>query len=180
MQPFAKDILIIDFESTGGDVDVDEPIQLGALLLDRATLEEKKSFLTLIQADYSKMKPEALDCHGITEDKLKNAPSRAEAAQKFVDSFGFDFILASWVQNLDHAMLKKLVAAIGVPMKKYDYHFFDLWPSAYLYLLQRGYTGTMRSEPMFQALGLPARDKHDALADCRMAADILRKITREN
>ncbi len=178
MQPFAKDILIIDFESTGGNVDIDDPIQLGALLLDKGTLEEKKSFLILIQGDYSKMKPEALECHGITEEQLKGAPTRAEAAQKFVDIFGFDFILASWVQNLDYAMLRKLIAAIDVPINKYDYHFFDLWPAAYVYLLQHGYTGTMRSEPMFQALGLPARDKHDALADCRMAAEILRIITK--
>ena len=170
--------MIIDFESTGGDVDRDEPLQPGALLLDKATLEEKSSFLTLIQCDYSKMKPEALECHGITEAMLASAPTRAEAAQAFVDRFGFDFILASWVQNLDHAMLRKLIAAIDVPIKSYDYHFFDLWPAAYVYLLKNGYTGTMRSEPMFQALGLPARDKHDALADCRMAADILRVVTK--
>ena len=125
------------------------------------------------------MKPEALECHGITEEQLKGAPTRAEAGRAFVATFGFDFILSSWVQNLDYAMLRKLLAAAETPINKYDYHYFDLWPVAYVYLLQHGYTGTMRSEPMFQALGLPARDKHDALADCRMAAEILRKITKE-
>ena len=59
MKGFSKDVLLVDFETTGLDLDRSLPIQLGAVLLDRETLEEKDSYLTFIKQDLSGMSPEA-------------------------------------------------------------------------------------------------------------------------
>ena len=176
MQPFSKDILIVDFEPTNGDAYSAEPIQVGAILLDKDSLAEKKRFISYIKADLSNANPKTLAVSGITEDDLKNAPIAAEVGKAFVETFGTDVMLSSWVQNLDRAMLRKLLLAAGFEDRIYDYHYLDLWPIAYLYLLKRGYVGSIRSEEMFREFKLPPRDHHDALEDCKMAAIVLRQI----
>lgn len=75
---FAKDILLIDFESTGLDPFVHDPTQLGAILLDKHTLREKGHFLSYIEADLSKASSEALVVSGITAEKLEGAPKSDE------------------------------------------------------------------------------------------------------
>ncbi len=171
-----KDILVIDFETTDITLDNAEPIQLGAILLDKETLEEKDAFNSYIAADLSKASPEAMRINGITAEQLTDAPTQEEVAQKFVDQFGFEPMLASWVNFLDRRMLEKLLATINLPINSYDYHYLDIWPVAYVHLMKSGYSGPIKSESMFEAFNLEKRGSHDALEDCRKAAEVLRKL----
>lgn len=172
---FVKDILIIDFEATHKDLQISQPIQLGAVLLDRVTLEEKDTFTTFLKAD--------LNQYGISEKHkahfgphMEAAPTQAEVGRRFVDQFGREVMFGSWVANLDMTMLRKIIEAAGMNWTEFDYHIFDIWPVAYIELLKSGYTGSIRSEEMFQRFGLPSRGIHDALEDCRHAAAVLRKL----
>jgi DNA polymerase III epsilon subunit-like protein len=178
---FAKDILIIDFEATGGDIYHAEPTQLGAILLDKNTLAEKGTFESYIKADPAKFTPEGRSVNKVTDEQLAAAPEQEAVIKSLIEKFGTDVILTSWVSSLDRALFNKMLLKAGISERVYDYHYLDLWPVAYIYLLKRGYTGSMRSEPMFAAFGMPARDEtsHDALNDCRLAANILRKICEE-
>jgi len=173
---FPKDILIIDFESSLGDSEKTEPVQFGAILLDKTTLEEKKSFVSFIRADLSDVPPERLIEKGYDSEKILNAPTAPEVARKFVELFGKDYFISSWVAGLDRTLFRKLMSSAGIHHSEFDYHIYDLWPIAYTYLLERGYKGSWRSEAMFQEFGLPPRGVHDALEDCRYAAQVLRKI----
>jgi DNA polymerase III epsilon subunit-like protein len=175
---FIKDILIIDFETTGLHPDRDLPIQLAAVLLDKETLEEKKTYTTFIKQDLSSADPEAMAVNGIKQQDLDSAPSEAEVARALVETFGFDVLLASWVEFLDRRMLERILKTADVNIRTFDYHFLDLWHVAYVHLLKQGYAGTIRSEAMFEALGLPKRGSHDALEDCRHAAEALRIILK--
>ena len=165
---FLNDILLIDFEGLGT-----EPLQIGALLLDKETLEEKESFVSYIYADLKGM---TLPVSWISQDMLNGAPSKAEVGRMIFEKFGTSIMLGSWVADLDRTHFKKIIAAAGVDITLYDYHFFDIWPVAYLYLLKRGYTGGIHSEEMFQAFGANPRGLHNALEDCRIEAKILRNI----
>ncbi|MCH7883323.1 3'-5' exonuclease [Patescibacteria group bacterium] len=174
---FIKDILLIDFETTGPDPYLVEPTQIGAVLLDKESLLEKNNFSSYIWADLG---GKTMPVSGITQEMLEGAPSPAEAGRMFFEKFGADVILSSWVEHLDRIMLKKIIDAAGLDYTKYDYHFLDIWPVAYIYLLKQGYTGSLRSEEMFKAFGAKPRELHDALEDCRIAADVLRKIVQKN
>lgn len=175
---FIKNILLIDFETTGGpNPYLAEPTQIGAVLLDKDSLSEKDNFSSYILADLG---GKTTSVSGITQEMLKDAPSQAEVGQNFFKKFGTDVILASWVEHLDRRILKKIIDAAGLDYTKYDYHFLDIWPIAYIYLLKQGYTGGIRSEEMFRAFGIKPRGHHDALEDCRIAANILRKIVQKN
>lgn len=174
---FIKDILLIDFETMSPDPYRAEPIQLGAVLLDKDSLSEKDIFSSYIWAD---LRGKTMPVSNITQEILKDAPSQAEVGQKFFEKFSTDVLLGSWVEHLDRRMLRKIIIVADLDYSQYDYHFLDVWPVAYIYLLKQGYTGSARSEEMFRAFEIKPRGHHDALEDCRIAADILRKIVQKN
>ncbi|MDB4939585.1 MAG: hypothetical protein JWO40_10 [Candidatus Doudnabacteria bacterium] len=176
---FAKDVLLIDIETTGINPHTALPIQIAAVLLDKETLEEKSSYSTYIQQDLTDANPESMAINGIKPEQLQTAPSEKEVVDAIVEKFGFDVLLASWVEFLDRRLFQRMFLNSGYDPAKFDPHYLDLWPVAYVYLLKQGYNGSIRSEPMMQALGLSARGAHDALEDCRHAADALRKIMVE-
>lgn len=168
---FPKDILIIDFEGKS------EPTQVGALLLDKDTLAEKDSFVSFIYRDFQG-EDRSKSVSGITQETLDNAPSQAEVGKMLFDKFGTDILIGSWVDTLDIDHFRKIMKAAGIDWYDYDYHVLDIWPAAYIYLLKQGYAGGIRSEEMFREFGAKPRGLHDALEDCRIAADVLRKIIK--
>jgi len=164
---FKKDILIIDFEG------LKNPVQIGAVLLDKVTLNEKDNFSTYIFAD---LKDKIKVISGISQETLKGAPTQAEVGRMIFEKFGIEIIIGSWVANADMKNFKKIIKAAEINPKLYDYHILDIWPAAYIYLIKQGYSGGMRSEEIFKEFGAKPRGLHDALEDCRIAADVLRKI----
>jgi len=175
---FPKDLLIIDFKPTLGDSEETKPAQFGAILLDRVTLKEKKSFVSFIKTDLSIIPKEKLIKKGFTPEKFANAPISSEVAKKFIDEFGKDYFIASWAAGLDMILFRKLISSTKIKFSEFDYHVYDLWPVAYTHLLRKGYKGSWRSEAMFKEFGLPSREIHDALEDCSYAAQVLRKIMK--
>ena len=165
---FKKDILVIDFE--GGHYG---PKQIGAVLLDKETLDEKDRFCCYM---YLNMQGIPSMKSGITQDTLDNAPSRVEVAKRFYEKFGTNIFLASFVSDLDIQHLRTIINEAGINSPEYDYHILDIWPLAYTYLLKRGYEGNADSESIFRAFGFAPRGNHNALEDARIAAGILRKI----
>ena len=164
---FSKDILVLDFEGLA------EPVQIGAVLLDKETLMEKDSFSSYIFTD---LKSEVKSTSGISQETLEGAPTQAKVGKIFFDKFGTDILIGSWVANSDMKNFEKIITAAGLDIKQYDYHVLDIWPAAYIYLLKKRYNGSIRSEDIFKEFGAKPRDLHDALEDCRIAADVLRKI----
>lgn len=164
---FDKDILVIDFEG------MKEPTQIGAVLLDKETFEEKDSFSTYIHAD---LKGRVSSTSGITQEMLEGAPSQEEVGKMIFEKFGTDFFISSWVSELDIINFKKIINAAGIEWSQYDYHILDIWTIAYVHLLKQGYKGGIRSEEIFREFGAKPREKHDALEDCKIGADVLRKI----
>ncbi|MGD0328232.1 MAG: exonuclease domain-containing protein [Minisyncoccia bacterium] len=164
---FAKNILFIDFEGRP------EPNQIGAVLLDKETLNEIDNFSSYIFAD---LKGEVNVISGISQDTLKGAPSQAEVGRLIFEKFGTDILIGSWAATLDITHFKKIINAAGITWEQYDYHILDIWPVAYIHLLKKGYSGSLRSEEIFREFGAKPRELHNALEDCRIAADILRKI----
>ena len=173
---FIKDILMIDFESAKSTAGIRQPTQFGAILLDKETLEEKDSFVSYISADL----PEDYvgKKTGISLETLAGASSQSEVGKMIFDKFGADLFIGSWVANLDMTLFREVMASADIDSNQYDYHVVDVWPAAYIYLLKQGYEGSIRSEEIFQTFGQLPREKHDALNDCRLAAEVLRKITR--
>ncbi len=182
---FAKDILLYDFESTGflrDDVTDDvinpgDPTQLGAILLDKTTLAEKKHFLSDIKADPTLLDDWVLEHTDITVERVATAPPRKQVATDFLETFGEDYFLATWNVTFDRYWLNTLVQAIGRTETMFDYHHLDVWSLAYTYLCRHERTDVVQSEATFRLFGQSARSAHNALDDCRRTAEVLRAVT---
>ncbi len=171
---FPKDILVIDFEG------VRHPVQVGAILLNKDTLEEKDNFLSYVYAD---LPDKIVKKSGITQGMINDAPKQEEIGKIIYEKFGSNVFLASWVQSMDLSHFASLMNKANIDFtegpinfSKYDFHVLDIWPIAYIHALKNGYTGGAGSEDLFQYFGAKPRDFHNALEDCRIAADVLRKI----
>ncbi len=157
---------MLDFEGRN------KPIQIGVVLLDKDTLKEKGSFSSYIYQDMSTVQTRS----GITEDMLVGVPSEEEVGKMLIEKFGTDFLIGSWVANMDIEHFRTLITQAGYTWNQFDFHVVDVWPAAYIHLVKQGYKGSISSEEMFQTFGAKPRGNHDALEDARIAADILRQL----
>lgn len=184
---FKKDLLLIDLETTGLDADRHEIIQLAAVLLDKKTLKEKKTFNSFIKPKaWKKRDPESMAVNKIGWDVLKDSDSLDEVLSEFHRLFPpKNVILSYYVGITDIVFLK---AAYRKARKEYqfDYHTFNIWGLFYPYLAIKGlldsrkYFAGFSLETMLKhfKLGIP-ESRHDALTDCRVEAELLRRVIKD-
>lgn len=176
---------MLDIESTGTDVTKHEIIQLAAVLLDKKTLKEKKSFNSFVKPlNWRKRDPEAMAVCNIAWEDVKDAPSIKTVLQKFDKTFGKDVIPATYGGNLDVIFLP---AAYRAAKLKYpfEYHTLNIWPLCYAFMAKKKQLTNRKRfvgfslEDIGNYLKVPAtKARHDALGDCRYQADILRKLLK--
>lgn len=181
MKPFPKDILVIDFEVTGFDFKFDEPVQIGLLVLDKETLEEKRSFVSWIkpQQKLNKDLP-GFKWANIKEDdieKIDNAPNIKNVAEQINKILPDSYILCAWNVTFDYMFWNQLLTHIDKKIP--SVRLLDLWTLAQTKLLHDNtYQGNYDSESVFQHFGAKPREKHDGLEDCRIEAMVLRKFLK--
>lgn len=183
---FKKDLLLIDLESTGLDVDKHEIIQIAAVLLDRKTLKEKKFFNSYIKpTKWQTRDLESMKVNGLTWEVLKNGAIMKEVLKnfsKFCDPK--KVILSSYVSFADKNFLLHAYKKHKVQWK-FDYHVFDLWGFFYAKL---AFKNKLKNGKDFAGFGLESLLKdlkikipgkhHDALYDCRLEAEVLRRLIK--
>lgn len=182
---FNKDLLIIDVEATGIDYQNNELIELAGVLLDKKTLKEKKYFESFIKPEkWRNRDPEAMAVNKITWDQLKHAPSLRTVINKFQKKFGTNVIIAPYGTIMDTAMLRVAYKKIGKPYK-FDYHVFDVWPLCYTYMAKKKLLVNKKRFSGFSLNDIAnhfkikvPENRHTALADCRLEADVLRKLVK--
>ena len=183
---FNKNILVLDIEATGLDFYKNEIIQIAAILLDKKTLKEKKSFESFIKpTNWKSRDPEAMEVNNISWDMLKKAPSLKTVLKNFEKTFGTNVIVAPYGTILDTAMLRIAYKKCALTYK-FDYHVFDIWPLVYIYMAKkRKLTNKKRFsgfslEDAANHLGIKIEaGRHTALIDCRLEAEVLRKIVKK-
>lgn len=185
---FNKDILLIDTEFTGFDLNKHEILQIAAVLLDKKNLKEKKHFNSFIKPDPKRWKhrsPAAMAVNRITMEQLKKAPSLKTVIRKFDKTFGHNVIQAFYVGYNDKRFLMESYRRAGLKWK-FDYHYFELWGLFYPFLAVKNKLNNIKD---FAGFGIESLLKifkikqpenlHDALTDCRVEAEILRKVIKE-
>lgn len=182
---FNRDLLVLDIESTGTDVTKHEIIQLAAILLDKKTLKEKKSFNMFVKPKHwNRRSAEAMRVNNISWDQVKDAPDLKTVLKKFNRTFGKNLIPVTYGGNLDIIFLPAAYRSAGMKYP-FEYHTFNMWPVCYTYMaMQNRLTNRQRFvgfilENIGDYLGVPRMDqRHDALVDCYYEADILRALLK--
>ena len=179
MKNFSKDILIVDFEATGFDIELDEPVQVGLIVLDKKTFAEKKHYVSWIKpAQKVSSETAGLKWANITQEdieKINKARSLAEVAGEIIKIIPGKYIFCAWNASFDFYFWRKLLQQIGRDIRVTG--ILDLWTLAYIYLHNDDkYTGDFKAESVFQYFGAAPRIKHDGLEDCRLEAMVFKKL----
>ena len=172
---------MFDVETTGINPRVHQIVSIGALLLDRTTLDTVKSMSTLVQLTpeaFAQANPKAMQIHGLTLSQLKAAPTPAEVVTRFLDTFGADFYFCGWNVCFDTQFLRALFDQAG-RLEDFDtfrYHRLDLWSVLELAWLR----GLLQAPPDSLSIacglfGIRRPCVHDAMEDARVSALILKK-----
>jgi DNA polymerase-3 subunit epsilon len=180
---FHKDILLVDLEFTGLDARKHDIIQLAAVLLDKKTLKEKKSFDTYVRPrSFKNWDPEATKIHKIRPALLKNSPPIAAVLKQFNKTFPGPVILSYYGGTLDVEFLRENYARIKKPYP-FNYHVFNIWGLFFVFMaLQK----KLNSKKYFTGFDIDDLTKrfstpqysHNALEDCRAEAAVLREVVK--
>ncbi|MBI3231711.1 MAG: 3'-5' exonuclease [Candidatus Doudnabacteria bacterium] len=180
---FKKDLLIVDLETTGLDAARHEIIQLGAVLLDRKILKEKEVFSSFIKPSKWKTRDKkSMAVNKIKFEQVKDAPGIKKVLRQFDKLFNpKNLILSYYGGPLDMDFLRVAYGQNKIKWK-FDYHFFNLWGVFYTFLAARGQLKNGKKfagfslEDLMRRWKISPKNRHNALEDCRIEAEVLRQI----
>lgn len=181
---FYRDLLLVDLETTGLDSGKHEIIQLAGIILDKKTLKEKKSFSIFVKPKKWKNRDiESMNVNKIEWDQLKDAENIIHALQEFNSFLGDKkYTLTNYGGNLDGNFLQAAYKAHSIPYP-FDYHVFNIWSLAYPFLASKDGLENKRKPAGFGMDDFAKKYhiklegvRHEALSDCRLEAEVLRKL----
>ncbi len=183
---FKKDLLLIDLEMTGLNVEKHEIIQIAAVLLDKKTLKEKLAFNAFAKSiRWQNRDPESMKVNGIKKEWVKNAPVLSVVLKAFHKKFKpKNVILSNYGGPMDMDFLRKAYAENKIKWE-FDYHYFNLWCYFYGVLASKNLLNNKKKFTGFSLDDLVKKFKikdlgsrHDALTDCRIEAEVLRRMVK--
>lgn len=186
---FARDLLLIDYETTGTSVLAGhEPVQVGAVRLDRETLDEKAAFASLVRPlAPERADPVAMAIHRIPMSRLVDAPLAADVVRAFELALlgaaerarpARTVFLAAHNATFDRAFHELLLERAGLDRDRHGHRWFDTWTAALalgdVLALELPASGSL--DALCRFFGILRPEPHDALADARATAAMLRAL----
>lgn len=174
--------LLFDFETTGLKPGYHEPIQVAAVLLD-PDLVEVAAFESLIRPLRPEVaSPEAMDTHKKPMETLLAAPHPAEVFTRLVEMAahaGGPVVLSGYNVPFDAGFLEACEEAYGFRLPRVD-KALDVLPIARAFYKAGARASGFKLGQVAERLGVSADGAHDALADVRMTAEVLRRIRQQS
>lgn len=173
---FARDLLLIELETTGPNPEKDFPIQLAAVLLDRDNFLEKMAFNSYIKHPFAQTTNDRIvETLGIPKEQWMRAPNLKTVIQAFKETFPYSSTIAS--QNiLNVNFLRESFRRTAIPYE-FDYHILELWTIGYLFTAMQNIKKLPTAETVASFFKITKEKDHDALATARFHAEILRKLS---
>lgn len=183
---FTKDLLVIDTETTGLDIAKHSLIQVAAVRLNGSTLAEIDRYSTYVRLEpeaWQLQDPKALEVHKISFDSLASAPVLESVLTELEKRFApEDVLLSAYNLPFDFGFLYEAYRRLGKKMP-YDFHGVDIWAFAYQYWCNVEHALNPHKRLGFglsdvaALLGVTTTGTfHDALTDCEVEAEVLRRL----
>lgn len=170
---------VFDLECTGGNVDVERVMQFGAVRVENGQVVPGSEFMRLVNPGRP-VRPFIAELTGITDERVKNAPSFPEVFQEFAQRGAGCVWVAHSAFEFDLPMLLAECQRHGLPFP--DVPVMDNRAMhTYLHPDKAGVFGTAYQLAHF-GIDVGVRQRHDALGDALLAADIFcanLKVCRE-
>jgi len=176
---FHSDILLVDLEMSSNNPSVCNPLQIGAALLDKDTLETKEEYVKLIKPYTDDWFDKAAAVHGFDRNFLiKAGYDHHLVFKEFESLFDLNFLrLSSW-NIFDVEVIRKFTqSGIGNTHKA-----LELWSFTYPYFainnIELPKERTHGLDFVCEHFGIKRINAHDALEDVRVEAEVLRRVVK--
>ena len=163
--------IVVDTETSGLDSTVDRILSIAAIIYENG--DPVQQFYTLINQPVY-ISPEATAVNGITSQMLQGAPSEQSAMTSFAefcgDALKSKTLLVAFNSSFDFRFIKKAMDRCGIAgnVRHFDVLSYSRKNIAEL----KNY----KQVTVAKHLGIDTTNAHNALADCRMCANILLKL----
>ncbi|MET1036574.1 MAG: exonuclease domain-containing protein [Arthrobacter sp.] len=163
------DFTAIDFETANGFRG--SACSIGLSRVRGGLIVEEASWLMRPPAGYDHFDPRNVQIHGITADRVADAPRFGEVFPRIADFVGTDTIVAHNAA-FDLGVIRSALEVSELSGPAYDY-------ACTVILSRRSYQLASYSLPFVaEAAGVPLRNHHDAVEDARACAGIMIDIGR--
>ncbi len=162
----ALDYVVVDTETTGPDSARDRIVQIGAVRIKGGKIVEDDAFSRLVNPGRA-IPADARRFHGITDDRVADAPGVETVLAEFLDYEGdavlvghnvaVDLSFMNRVERIDNPALDTMLLSIGAFDSRRDHTL----------------------EALAEHFGEPLRDRHDAAADAGLTAQIFLRLLPE-
>lgn len=171
-----KHIAISDFEFTGLDPLRHEIIEVGLIVVDRKTLEEKRRFEAKIKPEHiENASQESLAVAGYREEEWKNALPLSEALRQYLEAAG-DSIFAAWCTPYDWLFLLEAFKKTNIE-NPFGHRTIDLFTVAYEKLKNSPDVTEIGLSGLCQYLGIQREPMpHRAINGAQKAYEVYKKL----
>ena len=164
--------VILDTETTGLDVTHDRLIQIGATRFQEGQKVENETFSVRLDPKQPIVEA-ATAIHGITDDMVRGCPSFEEIRDEFLEWIGDDVIIGQSI-GFDLAILVREMRNSGLEWRPPRCLDTKLLAAAL-----DGTDAESTLDALAERFNIPLEDRHQALGDALMTAEIFRNLLPE-
>jgi len=170
-----RNLLFIDLETTGLDIDKHEIIEIGCLLVSGRNFELIREYYAKVNPDHlERASKEGLEVSGYKKEKWRDAKSLKEVLREIV-KIASGAMIAGWKVDFDWWFLKRALERFKID-HKFDYHLIDVISLAYKYFHTKKEPIRLGLRKVAPHLGVDIKDTHDAMGDVRATYEVFKKL----
>jgi DNA polymerase III subunit epsilon len=167
----------LDCETTGLDVQKDDIISIGAVIIKGNTIIASKKFVKLIKPK-TKLQEDAIKVHHIREMDLEEAEDIEDAIEEFLQFLGNRKIVGYYLE-FDLAMINKyLKPKLGIILPNKTYEVSAIYHDYKIEKIPQSHID-LRFDTIIKDLKIPMMGKHDAYNDAVMTAMMFIKLKNQ-
>ena len=171
-------IILYDFETTGLDPALHDPVQVAAVALEPRTLTPLGHWsATMRPARPENASAKALEIHGLTLEHLATQADPVACAREFAGwakGFGWPLIPCGYNLPFDASFMDPWCPWLR---RDWSYKTLDVMQLAIAHLWLPGKVADTKLTTVAAHLGIEDHQAHDAMGDVLATAEVLRRLT---
>lgn len=167
-------LCFLDLETTGINQFLDQPIEIGALLVSN-DLKIINKFHSYIALDKQlKFSESSKKTHGLEESFLDNMPNQKEVLTRFFNEFNTKFRFVSWNMSFDIGFFRRISYENGFinQFEDINYRHIDLQSMFYFYCQVKNISNLYSLSDACSYFGINRSKYHNAFEDAKIAYEI--------
>ena len=178
-------LCFIDLETTGINVLSDEPIQLGAVLVNFADQDEGEviaEFTTYVKPTLaSSLSNLGYQTHGISSDEFESFPHPSSVLENYFRELGTNYQFAAWNMSFDVSFFKALCERNSF-LKDFngiDYRHIDVQTLCFMARLMGKLPFSVRTfTDLLHHYGYSRSPRHSAIEDARLLYVVYKNLVK--